>query len=211
MMTDTTGRRATRLAKFWVDLMWWAGLVGATILAVFLLASPLLTNGTLGPVTVHVAVAGDTPVAQPRALQGSNAVIETKDDAFRLEVRTDRPAVVLMSVGPALLLLALMLTGIRQLRQFLTDVLAGLVFTAENARRLSRMAWLALGLAVCLTPITFLSSWLVLRATGLGAVGVKPGSESGGGYALILGLVLLVLASVWRYGAELQRERDLTV
>jgi hypothetical protein len=167
--------------------------------------------GTAKTVEVSVAVAGDIPLAQPRALQGSGALVEVEDGSYRLEIRTDRPVVVLMSVGPVLLLFALILTGLYQLRKFLADILAGLVFTTENAGRLSRMAWLALGLAAAATPVSFASSWLVLRTTGLGVEGVKPASADGAGYALILGLLLLVLAAAWRHGAELQQERNLTV
>ena len=104
---------------------------------------------------------------------------------------------------PETLLFALafpLLLGLASLRAFLSDVLAGHVFTPRNSARLYRIAWLMIGAAavkVLLVAIT--TRAVVVLVLGL----AQP--------MLLAGLLVLVLASAWRYGSELQNERDLTV
>lgn len=103
-----------------------------------------------------------------------------------------------------LLPLGVVIAGLLLLRAFLRDVLAGHVFTVINARRLARIGWLMIGYAVA----KFLPAiaGLVMGGSGVASlmfVLLQP--------VVVNGLLVLVIASVWRYGTELQAERDLTV
>jgi hypothetical protein len=107
---------------------------------------------------------------------------------------------VAMPEAPLLLLVIPMLLGLVWLKAFLTDVLADRVFTAQNSRRLYRIGWLIIGGAVA-------KSIAMAVASG----GVAPLVFGFLQPSLLSGLLVLVLASAWRYGSELQNERDLTV
>lgn len=104
--------------------------------------------------------------------------------------------------------------GIYWLRAFLREVLAGRVFTEQNARTLFKIGWLLIAIALA-KP---------LFAITMGVVGGGPlmllrqpqfllpmvlalATDS----QMVAGVLLLVIASAWRYGSELQQDRDFTV
>lgn len=90
--------------------------------------------------------------------------------------------------------------GLLWLRAFLGDVLQGRVFTALNAARLYRIAWLLIVAALAKLVLSLTASRaVVVLLLGL----LQP--------TLLAGLLILVLASAWRYGSELQQDRDFTV
>jgi hypothetical protein len=51
---------------------------------------------------------------------------------------------------------------------------------------------------------------MILNRIQVSGAGLSPASHDGNGLWL-LGVLVLVLAAAWRYGAELQQEGDLTV
>lgn len=102
-----------------------------------------------------------------------------------------------------LTVIGIVIAGLWVLRAFLRDVLAGQVFTVTNARRLARIGWLMIGYAVA----KFLPVIAGILMGGMGVVSLIFVFQP----VVVTGLLVLVLASVWRYGTELQAERDLTV
>ncbi len=58
--------------------------------------------------------------------------------------------------------------------------------------------------------VAYWRSWLALRYTELSGIRLRP-VLTVWDEAILAGLLVLVLASAWRHGAELQREQDLTV
>ena len=107
---------------------------------------------------------------------------------------------VAMPEAPLLLLVVPMLLGLFWLRDFLNDVLRDKVFTVENSKRLYKIAWLMIGAAI----VKSIAMAVAARGVAPLVFGfLQPG--------VLSGLLILVLASAWRYGSELQNERDLTV
>jgi hypothetical protein len=105
--------------------------------------------------------------------------------------------------------LALGLVGLYWLRDFLRDVTAGQVFTVLNARRLSRIGWLLIAVALLRVVLPFFFGGLVSFYSPMMVLPMLLAIVGNG--LLIGGLLLLVIAAAWRYGTELQSERDLTV
>lgn len=99
--------------------------------------------------------------------------------------------------------------GLFWLRAFLRDVTAGQVFTSLNAQRLSRIGWLLISVALLRVVIPFLLGGLVSFYSPMMLVPMLFALVANG--LLVSGLLLLVIAAAWRYGIELQSERDLTV
>jgi hypothetical protein len=216
MAMDVAGQRATRIAKVWSDVLWWVGLLSATVLAVLFLLSPVLMRSGLNQVAVQVTVENaGAPRAQPvpsgDTARASEVVIQERDTTRHLEFRTTDWRMFLIVNWVLLVPILFGLLGIHYLRSFLADVLASDVFTRTNADRLSRLGWLMIAVAVLFPPLQYWRSWIVLRRLDLDGVTLSPASPDWIDGSALFGVLLLVLASVWRYGVELQQERDLTV
>ena len=217
MPIDVAGNRATRLAKAGTDLLWWAALAFSVILVTLFLLSPLLLKNDSGVNTVAVQVSfGDSAHKTvsldsrdtPRA---SELVLTERNTTHHLEFHTTDWPLFVMVNWVFLPLLAALLFGVHLLRSFLADVLAADVFTRRNAGRLSRLGWLAIGLGIAGPPLEYWRSSIALARTRLETAALTPATPEWDEGSALFGLLLLVLASAWRYGAELQQERDLTV
>jgi hypothetical protein len=106
---------------------------------------------------------------------------------------------------------AAMLSWVHLLRGILRDVLQARVFTDANARRLSGMGWLLIGICVAMPVLARARSWFVLTRVQVSGADPAPFGPELSSWGLLSGLLLLSLAYVWKYGVELQRERELTV
>lgn len=213
---DVAGRRATRIAKVWCDVVWWVGLAAGAVLTFMFLLSPVLLRSGLNQMAVQVTVEpegtpGRQPVSSTDTARASQVVIQERDTTRHLEFRTTDWRMFLLVNWVLLVPILFGLLGIHHLRSFLADVLASDVFTRVNGARLSRLGWLVIALAVVAPPLQYWRSWIVLRRLDLDAATLSPASPDWIDGSAMFGVLLLVLASVWRYGVELQQDRDLTV
>jgi hypothetical protein len=216
--THVAGGRATRIAKLWVDAVWWVSVVLGSVLTVAIAASPfVLGNGSgVNEIAVRVSLAGTPP---PRAvaltstdtMRATDAVITEREAQHHLEFRTYDPTLFVAAHGVFLLLGAAMVWWIYLLRAILADVLRSKVFTEANAWRLSRMGWVLIVVAVAGPFAEWFRAWIVLARTEFRGAAFTPVSSELISWAALAGLLLLVLSGVWRYGVELQSERELTV
>jgi hypothetical protein len=231
MAVDRAGRRATRIAKVFMDLTWWLGLGLLIVLSCTLLAAPWLEGsgvvagfdwnafhleGGQGPPRIGVGVSVTTDSASTAlsltstdTIQAANPVLERKADT-RLEFRTRRWGFLYATNWMLMPLFAAILVGVHLLRSFLADVLKAEVFTTRNAKRLSTLGWLIIALAVANPQLERWRSWMILERIQLRGASLSPADPEGTGLWFV-GVLVLVLAAAWRYGAELQEERDLTV
>jgi hypothetical protein len=142
-------------------------------------------------------------------MRASDPVLQQQTQT-RLEFRTRRWSFFYAANALFLPFMAAMLLGLRLLRSFLADVMAGEVFTPGNAQRLSKLGWLVIALGVAGPRLEYWRGWMVLQRAQLSGAALSPASTDTTGLWLV-GVLVLVLAAAWRYGAELQQERDLTV
>lgn len=128
--------------------------------------------------------------------------------------RTVPPETVPIIVGILLLaslLLAMVFLALRHLRRIVDTVAKGDPFVPENAARLTRMAWLMLGVQVVQAPIYALGAWiesLVDAGSGDADIDVALNIDLS---ALILVLILFVLARVFAKGAQMRDDLEGTV
>lgn len=208
-----TGRRVTRLAKLLLDVAWWLALVGPVVGVVLLLAWPVVAGGGIDPMTEFRVSVPDEAAAERLPIVSGDTVVAAdpvlKDVEATLEFRTTVLWPYLLGAGVVIPGLAALLFGLHLGRSFLRDVLAEEVFTAGNARRLSWLGWLMIGAGLVWPVLVFLYKAVLWRSADLGGVPLAVGMD--GPPLLIPGIMVLVLASAWRYGVELQRDHDLTV
>lgn len=215
-MEDVSGRRATRIAKWAVEALWWLGVLVAAGLLGWLVISPvaMVAYGVTPEVGVDVSVpehltAGDTTLTASASTLAGPPRLEWDAERGHLEAETASWWFHFVSIGLMLPLIAGVLWGVGMLRSFLSDVRAGDVFTDANARRLYRLAWLVVALGVAAPVVDYARGWAFLELAEVsGPVGPTASWSIG---PFLLGALVLVLAASWRYGVELQREHDLTV
>jgi hypothetical protein len=232
MSVDVAGWRAARVAKAFVDLIWWVMLVAIVFVAGIFVAAPLLPDGRFmvrfdwDGVQIHghkgtspmAAVGllvedgrrppGRRPVNSADTLRAANAVLEQETHS-ELEFYTRRWGFFYAANALFLPIMAALLFGLHLLRSFLRDVLAADVFTNRNARRLLTLGWLLIAFGLIGPVLESLRARLILKHTGLS--GGVLSSASSDNDLLLVGLLALVIAAAWRYGVELQQERELTV
>jgi hypothetical protein len=105
----------------------------------------------------------------------------------------------------ALIPLVMAVLFLHLLRLIIDSVGMGDPFVPENAVRLSRMAWLAVGIQVASIPIGAIGTWLAQHVKDADIdIGVSL-------QGIALALVLFVLARVFRQGAEMREELEGTV
>lgn len=135
--------------------------------------------------------------APPTLIQRLN---ETGIDAAQL------PSVALLMVL-LVVVIVLVFFFLRELRRIVATVSGGDPFVPANADRLRRMAWLALAMQVIMIPLMGLIVWfdaLPQKAN----VHYVDNNWFGG---ILLALVLLILARVFRRGTEMREELEGTV
>ncbi|MEJ2411017.1 MAG: DUF2975 domain-containing protein [Novosphingobium sp.] len=109
-------------------------------------------------------------------------------------------------------LLALLFRVFQLLKQIVDTVGQGDPFVPDNARRLTRMAWLTLAVQFASLPIGGIALWIhnVAEGTEAGPFGGHTGTEFDGNGVLLV-LILFILARVFRKGAEMRAELEGTV
>jgi hypothetical protein len=210
MIPELPGRRVTRLAKVMVDVTWWFVLAGTALVAGLII---LFVVADIEPTfSVHVSIPDSAavrlmPLTSADTLVAAQPVLEAVEANLHFRVREGWFQ--LLGVLWLLPLLSAVLIGLALLRSFLADVRAAHVFTAANARRLSWLGWLLVVAGIAWPVLDFGYTSILLRHARLAGVPMETGTIHMG--PALMGVLVLVLAAAWRYGVELQRDRDLTV
>jgi hypothetical protein len=157
----------------------------------------------------------------PAALVDSRATVETRWGPAKLEVE-DVQGKLRMPVGMlpwwlfAILWthgaggMTLILLSLHQLRRILQRVRDGAPFDADNARRLRWLGLSLFGVALLNGVVEFVTSLAVRR--GLSASGITvPVAMPIDGSLVFVAFVLVVLARIFRRGADLEHDQSLVV
>ncbi|MGW8267481.1 MAG: DUF2975 domain-containing protein [Longimicrobiales bacterium] len=213
MGTALPGKRVTRLAKVILDVGWWLVIAGGVLALTLTLLWPMITEGgRYWGTAVQVWIPDEAsrrllPLASPDTLIAREPVLKDVEASLRLEVFGFGP--MLLEWIVAVPFLAALILGLRLARSFLEDVLSTQVFSTVNARRLSQLGWLLIAAGLTLPILDFLHTTFLLRRAGLEGVPFSVGIASVG--TVLPGILVLVVAAAWRYGVELQHDRDLVV
>ena len=188
-------------------------IVGAVLALVLTILWPVMTEG--GPywgTRVSVSIPDDAaqrllPLTSPDTLVAREPAFTDVEALLRFELWGFRA--ILLEWIVALPFFAAVIFGLSLARSFLSDVLAGRVFSTVNGKRLFQLGWLLIAAGLALPGVDFLHSALLVRRAGLEGVPFSIGIGSLG--TVFPGILVLVVAGAWRYGAELQKDRDLVV
>ena len=139
-------------------------------------------------------------------------------DETAIQIAKDAPEIPMPDfIGALLLILACvvvllgMLFRLFQLLKRIVDTVGeGDPFVPENARRLTQMAWLSLGVQLAALPIGAIGLWIEEVTEGKGGADITVDSGLSGN-GLLLMLILFILARVFRQGAAMRAELEGTV
>jgi hypothetical protein len=209
-------RAITTATQLILDAAFWLGGLGLAGLTLWVIISPLaMHDGGIGDVAVPVAVGAgafhpimeleleDTPGSPV-----TRAVLHSARGELRLETTSWRQqfapnVAALLGLGVGLGILGL-LRGVAQ------SVRSRSPFTSLNARRIRTIGLLITGLGVLVPFLEYATARAVLRTVRFEVVDlVAPFTVRG--ELILLGLLVLVLSSVFGHGVEIEQDRALTV
>lgn len=114
-------------------------------------------------------------------------------------------------LGFALVMICFAAAIVRQLRGICANLRAGVPFAPDNAGRIRAMGLLVIISTIVKSMLFTVIGMLLKDYVLVKGVELKARLGSLDLTGILLGLLILVLAEVFRYGAELQEERNLTV
>ncbi len=204
--------------RVWVDVGLAAVALAVLALTVYVVITSfqLSRPGTVGDGAVWVGIgngsfvpiqrlelrpsAGEPPLSDP-------ALVKARGE---LRFHTRRVDLMLLGFLPMLLVAAAVLAGGWQLRQVLAAVARGEPFAAANPRRISAIGWIVVAVTATEPLLAYLPASVVLRTAEVEGIDLSPTLMFDTG-TLLTGLVIIVLAAVFREGVRLHEEQSLTV
>lgn len=116
----------------------------------------------------------------------------------------------LLNAALYLCIFVVLLWGIRLLRQILATTAGGRPFDPSNPRRLNILGWLILSASLSASLLQYLASrWALSQITVL-TVPVSPLIRFSQEW-IVCGLLVLVLAAIWKEAVRMAEEQSLTV
>jgi hypothetical protein len=216
-MPTTTNSRLTRTVRVYLDLVLALSLIGCTVLALWLLISPLAMAGgrTEADASIPVAIGSGSvrPVIPIESIApGEESIHSPKIVSARGELRFHTSSWGLQfACNLGYLIAALVaMSVIYLIRGVLQEVAKGDPFGPKNAKRIRAIGFLFLLIGI-LGPIAeYVAARMVLaRIPTADPVLSAPlyfKSET-----VLAGLLILILSQVWVYGSDLAREQALTI
>ena len=206
---------SARLVRSLLSFFFFAGaaVIGLAIVGTLLTFAFVGEGNFLGDVAVRVAVGESTffPIARfesdSAAVLSSPALVGGKAE---LRFETDDRTLTLVSMGGIFAGAIVVLTAIWVLRGILDRVLAGRPFDTANARALHLLALIAVAGALLLQGLEYLAATTVLSRVEVQGIALRPPLDLGF-EPFLVALLLEVLATIFRHGAELEAERALTI
>ena len=215
-MSEINNLKLSRLVKILVDLIYGL-LVGACVFLILWIAiTPLIMKSGFIPITASVPVSvgeGQDPqihvqVTNEAAKGISASFVDRAHGTLRLE--TSNWIFVFIS-NLAKLLTAIGLAYVfHLLRLVLRAINDGDPFTPENITCIRRMGYLVLLIAFLRPTIEYIAANEILNQLMIAAPPLSPPSTFTA-ETILASLLILILAQIWSYGLELERDRALTI
>lgn len=205
-----------RFVKRLLDFIFGALIVASVGLLIWIALMPLIVgrSGSLGTASVPVRIGvGDQPrfevvFTAPTEDAIESAVVEEAEGTLRLEtstvwlIRIANSAKLLAGIGLAYIFYLL--------RAIVQSILDGQPFAVASGRRLRRLAYTVLIVGILRPLFEYIAAAEVLSRLPSSVPQLNPGPTFNS-ELLLATLLILLLAHIWSYGLELERERALTI
>ena len=216
-MNKTKSNSLPRLIKILLNLIYGLLIIVMVALLIMMIISPYLANRglALGTVSVPVRIgSGDEPRMEITFLDSTRyainqAVVEGAQGVLRFE--TDSPRLAAVAYGSKLLIAAGLTYIFFILRKIMGSILEGKPFAAENTGYIRRLGYTVLIVGFASGIIEGLAAWEVLRLLPSASPPLQASATFDPRLVLGTSLFIFLLAQIWGYGVELERDQELTV
>jgi hypothetical protein len=215
-MSTTQNQKLPRIVKTLLDIIFGLLVVVCVFLVLWIAFSPLILNISDITITSSVPVAigsGDEPqfeveIAGAEAKGIQAAFVDEAQGTLRLET-TDWYFIFISNLAKLLTAIGLAYV-VYLLRAVLKALLKGDVFTQENMVLIRRIGYAVLIVALVRAAAEYLAAYEILKQLTITrpALSLPSPFEA---EVILASLLILVLAQVWSYGLELERDRALTI
>lgn len=215
-MSTTRNLKLTRFVKVLLDIIFWVLVFASAFLVLWIALSPIVLKVTDIVITSSVPVAiglGDEPqlaveVAGAEAKGVQAAYVEGAQGTLRLE--TSNWSMILVSNLAKLISAIGLAYVVYLLRTVLQSILEGDPFAPVNTVLIRRIGYMVLLVGFLKAAVEYFAAWEILNQL---KVVVPPLSLPSPFEAelILASLLILVLAQVWSYGLDLEREKALTI
>ena len=209
-MNQTPKSMLAMAVKIYLDIGWYAGLVGVVLLLLitpfFLAALPSMSETP--DLSVLARFAFDTGL-EGNALSGADpeGLIRGQGE---LRLYTRSRLAWSWFLASIVTVLAVTLFVFWQLRRVMRSVLAGRPFASRNAWRIRVVGFVVVASQLVAPLAKYLVGRVILAEVAVEGLALRPplDIEPGG---LFLGLAIVVLGEIFNHAAQLQREQSLTI
>ena len=215
-MSNFSNLKLNRFTKFVVDLIYYLLVGAAFFLGLWIVVSPLVLQATdtVSTASVPVAIGEGSEPQFDVAVVGSavkgirSAFVDESQGTLRLEttnwsfIAASNLAKLLTAIGLAY--------SFYLLRSILQAVLQGEPFGQDSAMRLRKMGFAVLAVGFLRSTVEYLAAKFILDRLVLTQPPLSLPSPFKS-EVILASLLILILAQVWSYGLELERERSLTI
>jgi hypothetical protein len=213
IMTMMEKRSMAAFLRGWLTLVWWLALVAALLIVAVLGAALVTGKQPIELMGVPIDFRLDPSVYDitPRDAKDPSAAGGTIDDASgMLQISSWSRASLAAYLCIVLVYAAVILFVLQQLRRVFRSLAEGKPFSLENAARIRLIGLLFIFGEVAESVLEYAGQLYVGSAFVTEGLTIHPRLDLGLS-AIFGGLVLLVIAEVFRLGARLQEDQDLTV
>jgi len=215
-MSTKQNLKLTRFVKILLDVILGLLVFVCVFLVLWIALSPLVLNVIDVPITASVPVAigaGDEPqfevkVAGGEAIGIQAAFVEGAQGTLRLET-TDWSIILISNLSKLLVAIGLAYV-VYLLRSVLQTILKGDPFAPENTVLIRRIGYLVLLVGFLKAAVEYFAAREILRQLTI----VDPPLSLPSPFEaeiILASLLILILAQVWSYGLDLEREKALTI
>ena len=207
---------SARVVKTWFDIMFVIGVAGGCLLALWLLVSPLVMSSPDSPADVAIPVSMGTgslrPVITLQQTESASEIANPRIVDGRGELRFETSSWTMQFFTSLVMLLgiAVVVYVVYLVRAILKTVLEGRPFAADNVRRIRIIGSVLIAVGLVVPVIEYLVVRAVLARVSLQGIAIGPPFDIRED-TVVAGLLVLVLATIFGYGAQLETDKSLTI
>jgi hypothetical protein len=215
-MSTTRNLRLGRIVKAVLDILLGLSVVACIGLILWVSVAPIVLNQSKGwgtasvPVTIGVGQEPQFDVSYTSSPEDeiNGAYVVEAEGTLQLETRNF--LLILIANAAKIVGLIGLAYIVYLLRSVVKTILEGEPFAEESSRRIRKMGYMLLVVSIVWQAVEYLAASEILRQLSDVRPALNPGPTFDAGVILI-SLLILLLAHVWSYGLDIERERALTI
>ena len=214
-MSAQTNPKLQRFVKTFLDIIFGLLVFVSIALVILIVLSPVMMKGVNIPLTASVLVGIGSIEEQRFDVQIANAGPKGINNAFvdqaqgNLRLETFNWNYIFLSYFGKLLISLGLTYSFYLLRAVLIDIIRGDPFSSENIFRIRQIGYMVLLLGFLRPAVEYIAANQVIKGLQTSPPLTLPAPFNA--EFILFSLLILLLAQVWSYGFELQRDQELTV